>query len=484
MPIVVKKKKGLGESKVILAEEKKESVILVEEKKAVELPKELREAAYMIGGGALAATITANRKRLLGEAGEIPKTEPQAEPFTSENANSGNELMIDEADVKTILDEWLSVAVQCDEKDAAALQDKCADELYSFVVNNLTTNVELEDVFADRAMRQIHMAAASIAKEMFGRNRELCKIIRDTDDIVEQFKEALLICGASIDTNKTILEEWLLKAVQCDEKDAAMLQEQCAEELYAYVVNNLTTDDELAGVFADMTASQIRAATAYIAKELFDMNMELHSTIIRNTDSIVEQFEKALWSYDKSTNNNDFLEKTVFDKLVEAAKKDDTAQSHDKNTIYHFINSILLYIAENVNDENDDYEGVTVRDVVTYDASNEVYKLVDCAKWVVEQVFEGNDELMEVIESCTDAAEQFEAIYEKYELDGYEVDIDMRLIRSSYAQLIAAISNAKSATSLPYVKSTIPLIKSMNAIARKSMNAATLTAMKVQERIL
>lgn len=353
-----------------------------EAKKEVELPKELRKAAYMIGGGALAATITANRKRLLGEAGEHPKTEPQAEPFTSENANSGNELMIDEADVKTILDEWLSVAVQC------------------------------------------------------------------------------------------------------DEKDIVMLQNQCADELYAFVVNNLTTDDELAGVFADMTAHQIRAATAYIAKELFGMNMELHSTIIRNTDSIVEQFEKALWRYDKSTNNKEFLEKTVFDKLVEAAKKDNTAQSHDKNTIYHFINSILLYIAENVNDENDDYEGVTVRDVVEYDACNEVYKLVDCAKWVVEQVFAGNNELMEVIKSYTDAAEQFEAIYEKYELDGYEVDIDMRLIRSSYAQLIAAISNAKSAISLPYVKSTIPLIKSMNAMARKSMNAATLTAMKIQERIL
>ena len=111
-----------------------------EAKKEVELPKELREAAYMIGGGALAATITANRKRLLGEAGEHPKTEPQAEPFTSVNANSGNELMIDEADVKTILDEWLLVAVQCDEKDAAMLQEQCAEELYAPQISNASLN--------------------------------------------------------------------------------------------------------------------------------------------------------------------------------------------------------------------------------------------------------------------------------------------------------------------------------------------------------
>lgn len=449
-------KKGSDVPEITLIEGKNglrvPKLTLVEAKKEFELPKELKEAAYMIGGGALAEAITKRREeiaakeKMLKEAEEISETEPQAEQFTSENVNLEYELMIDEADVKTILDEWLLVAVRCDEKDAAALQNKCADELYSFVVNHLTTNAELEDVFTDMTMRQIHMVAASIAKELFGGNRELYKIIKDTDDIVEQFKEALLIYGASIDTNKTILEEWLLKAVQCDEKDAAMLQNQCAEELYTFVVNNLMTDDELAEVFADMTAYQIRAATAYIAKELFGMNMELHSNIVMNTDGIVEQFEKALLIYgDVSTGNIRLFRKTVFDKLVDASRNDDAARCLDKDTVYHFINSIILYIAANANDEDG-----TVHDVVM---SEPVFQLVGCAKWMVEQVFCGSIRVIEVIESYTDATEQLKALYEKYIDEVHtshgEVDIDMSLIHSSYAKLLSAISNAKSETPLP-----------------------------------
>lgn len=240
-----------------------------------------------------------------------------------------------------------------------------------------------------------------------------------------------------VDTKeRSILDEWLSKAVRCEDKDTEVMQQKCAEELYSFIMDNLSKNAELAEIFADMTVGRIGNVTTVIAQRLFDMDTKMHG-VIMHTEGIEKQL-KGLVAYngDKpckpgkkddahadATNHT-----TMMDKLL--AKADDPNNSNNRDVIItEYVDKITKYVGNHVNDE-------AIQEVLT---GMSIGTLTYGAKWITEAALDKDKTLIKAIKSCSDCSRQIQAAYDVYIDHIYENTsikrVDTSAITATFANL-------------------------------------------------
>lgn len=193
---------------------------------------------------------------------------------------------------------------------------------------------------------------------------------------------------------RSILDEWLSKAVRCEDKDMKVMQQKCAEELYSFIMDNLSKNAELAEIFTDMTVGRISNVTTVIAQRLFDMDTKVHGTIM-HTEGIEKQLKRIVKSDGSETVDK---EPTILDSLL----------AEHPVSVNKFVTDVLEYIVGHVDDVN-------IREVMGLKG---IMPVINGLIWTVQNVVDNNAEYSKCIandiKQGTTFSEQFDHIFTEY----------------------------------------------------------------------